>query len=264
MTGLTGQQTGLAFRPHSGGRSPRADRAGFSMVELLVVLAVVVILTSFLMPAIGHVRENANRIVCASNLRQIGTAMVQFAGDNKDRLPFSDALEPGGDGPLELMASHRGETGEAWDGIGLLFEGGYCGHAGCFYCPSHHGTHTFDEYEDEWQFRLDAENAGTSVEGRIYTNYHYAGHLEWSGKRMPRLLSRMDSKDALSTDGLRSLADFNHIVGMNVLRGDGSVNWYESGQRIRPLLPETDDEGELAVDPFEYDGLWQEVQDFID
>ena len=70
------------------GRRIRSDGLrGFTLVELLVSIAVIALLTALLIPATGKVREGANRIKCAANLKQIGVAMFSFAAEKDGYLP---------------------------------------------------------------------------------------------------------------------------------------------------------------------------------
>jgi prepilin-type N-terminal cleavage/methylation domain-containing protein/prepilin-type processing-associated H-X9-DG protein len=62
-------------------------RFGFTLIEMLVVIAIIGILAGMLLPALSSAREKGKRTSCASNLRQIGMAMVAFAGDNQNHLP---------------------------------------------------------------------------------------------------------------------------------------------------------------------------------
>ena len=70
---------------------------GFTLVELLVVLAIVGLLIALLLPAVSAARISAQRTRCANNLRQQGTALQSYAGLHADHLP-----------PL-WMSNHKGD-----------------------------------------------------------------------------------------------------------------------------------------------------------
>lgn len=65
----------------------RQNHPGFTLVELLVVLGVIVILLGILLPAVNGARRAAGQAECASNLRQWAIAVVEYAQDNHQWLP---------------------------------------------------------------------------------------------------------------------------------------------------------------------------------
>lgn len=62
-------------------------RRGFGVIEILVILGILALVVAALMPSLCRSRETANRVKCASNLRQIGQAMLIYANDNRGAYP---------------------------------------------------------------------------------------------------------------------------------------------------------------------------------
>ena len=60
---------------------------GFTMMEILMVVAVVLILGGLLVPVMGKVRRGADRATCLGKLREIGTALELYMNDHGDRFP---------------------------------------------------------------------------------------------------------------------------------------------------------------------------------
>lgn len=91
-------------------------RAAFTLVELLVVIGIIALLMAILMPALSKARAQANTVACASNLRQMGIAMVMYVNETK-HYPGAQAVLGGGRNfaiwPTRLRWAMRGKPGAA-------------------------------------------------------------------------------------------------------------------------------------------------------
>lgn len=221
-------------------RRARRWRAGFTLIDVLVSIIVIGILISLLMPGLARVSAHSRRVACSSNLRQIGLGLAMYADDFRGSLPPSIHLQPqnssfsGGSELQEMMELRlddpaQGFHGDSWDGLGLLFETDYLNGPKLFYCPSHRGNHPFSRYSSRFgDFR-----------GGIVSNYHFRG-IGPNGSHNLYMIE--PSESALVADGMATKLDYNHRVGINILRADQVVEWFDDPmQLLANSLP--DDEG---------------------
>ncbi len=66
---------------------PRRTQAGFSLIDLMVVIAIIAVLMSMLLPALRGARDAARAVVCLSNQHQIGLALTMYANTYKEYTP---------------------------------------------------------------------------------------------------------------------------------------------------------------------------------
>ena len=85
-----------------GRRNRWPARAGFTLIELLVVISIVALLIALLLPAIKRAKENALRIMCASQLHQLHIGSTAFAGDHEGRLIRHQTLSSFWEGPSNI------------------------------------------------------------------------------------------------------------------------------------------------------------------
>lgn len=212
--------------PPAVGRSANLAR-GFSLVDLLVSIGVMALLISVLLPSLVSANEMARRAKCASNIRQLGLGVQMYAYDFADMVPQSKfntllAGVRGEDAEQTIYLRIDGEDwrdvegnrqfrGVSWDGLGILADKSYADAPHVYYCPSHEGEHPYSKYKDVWM----------EPRGSIAGNYQYR-IFDRANTRLGRFKPSM----TLIADGMKSVEDYNHRVGNNMLKADLSVSWF--------------------------------------
>jgi prepilin-type N-terminal cleavage/methylation domain-containing protein len=112
----------------------RATR-GFTLVELLVVIGIIVLLISILLPALNKARESAVRVRCAATLRQVGMAYMMYANESKGKYPTPVASFWLPWGYWNDFAASYGQPNKPL-GPAILVERGYVKNVHIFFCPA--------------------------------------------------------------------------------------------------------------------------------
>lgn len=224
-------------------RTDRHPARAFTLVDVMVSMAVVAVLIGLLLPSLRGVTSTGKRVACSSNIRQIGLGLHMYADDwNGFVVPsrfvtgwsqkYRDS-DPAQMMTLRLPNDADGLWGQSWDGLGRLTMANYLDAPKIYYCPSHHGAHKFTNYADAF-----------GVDTRVAIgNYQYRGR----GPNESRFLyDIVPSASALVSDGLQSKLDFNHQSGLNVLLADLHVVWLsDADQTLYDSLP--DDVNEVGA-----------------
>jgi prepilin-type N-terminal cleavage/methylation domain-containing protein len=118
---------------------PTRRSHAFTLVELLVVIGIIAVLIALLLPMLNRAKEQANRVACMSNYKQILAAMQMYTNDNRNFLPHSNWLSfdngqgtPGWlyDGTVPMANNYRTEASVK---RGAIFK--YLKTAKVFRCP---------------------------------------------------------------------------------------------------------------------------------
>ncbi|MEL7472250.1 MAG: prepilin-type N-terminal cleavage/methylation domain-containing protein [Planctomycetota bacterium] len=136
-------------------RRASPPRRGFSLIELLVVVAIIALLLAILIPTLAGVRQRAATATCLAQSRTIATAVATFASSNAGRMPENRTLTA----PDEHVTwRHR------------FLQEGYVAPAEAWVCPAHPG-------EPQSEFgQLDVDSACV---GDTPASYALNGHVLW-------------------------------------------------------------------------------------
>jgi prepilin-type N-terminal cleavage/methylation domain-containing protein len=187
----------------------RQDRLrGFTLVEVLVVTAVMAVLISILLPSLGRAREDARRTVCLANLKHVGASLFSYASTNRELGP--QIMAPIDKRSPRTLLSLVAETVN----LGLMMPK-HVAEPNVLICPS---QKVFNYARDMRLLRHE----------RVAGSYAYA--ISITARQSPRLATvrhlALASDDFTAGPDGSGLGRYAHRVGYNVLHTDGSVNWF--------------------------------------
>jgi len=201
-------------------------RKAFTLIELLVVIAIIAILMAILAPVLHRARMQAQRVSCASNVRQMGTGINLYAQDFDGVIPPMNEVRP------EQTAGHYTRWFKSGDGtwwnVGFVFKAGILKDGKIFYCPSPDVRFKYKNYSVP-MFPSSSpivSNPGTRMS---YMYNPICVSVENRERKFKKLSQLKADKTLLLVDSVLD-GSVAHMGGWNVLVGDFSSRLvYEPG-----------------------------------
>ena len=249
-------------------KTHKRSRRAFTLIELLVVIAIIGILAAIIFPVFARARENGRRSSCASNLKQIGMAWLQYTQDNDERV-VPTLSDPTNFGPGKRFYWYGSVTGSGSSAVlneseGLLQP--YLKSGQVQSCPSFNtsATPSFGRtgyaYNDSYLSRYNATYSeanpahlaeitkpaetvafsdsarlnGTAIEGNIYLSAPSAEYSNFHARHL-------DTGNVLFCDG--------HVKAMKARYRPGTYGYGTDGDTLKNYsIGELDEDGNWATD----------------
>jgi len=185
-------------------------RKGFTLIEILVVIAIIAILAAILFPVFSRARAKARQATCASNLRQLGSAIEMYVGDYDELYPGAPNGNggSGADGGWTWYAAF-GPPGAGYFEVtrGALYP--YIRNTQIYLCPD------------------DTSRSGCSYELNCYLRWTSVAMVQ---KPAETLLFIPEDDHGTANDGYFDVPagdypSLNHNGGLNAVFTDGHVKW---------------------------------------
>src|SRR5438445_9163941 len=78
----------MRFQPPKA-RPPAWQGAAFTLIELLIVIAIIGVLAALLLSALSQAKSRAQTAVCLNNLKQLQLAWLMYCDENEDQVPYN-------------------------------------------------------------------------------------------------------------------------------------------------------------------------------
>ncbi len=155
---------------------------GFTLVELLVVIAVIAVLAGLLLPALAKAKAQAQRVQCMNNQKQLGIASALYSGDNFDSLVTNGEVDStAGNGPRLWVLGGYHSFVNAFTNVSFLIDRRYAAFAPyvqareIYKCPGDKTTHILNRGRPVPQVRSYAMNLylgpNADMQNRLSSRY---------------------------------------------------------------------------------------------